>query len=411
MIRHLFALWLVALLLSSCGGGGGGGSTSSTTTNSSNNPTVNTPSVATSGTNFVPMVLDRGITRPTLNSGYINVTLCIPGTQTCQTIDHVLVDTGSVGLRIEASVISPSLINSLPASSTGECVIFGLGATWGSVRLFDIKIGGETASNTPTQLIGDNNFALPPASCTNNGGLMDTPSTLDANGIIGINSFNHDCGSACVNSAAYQMYFTCSGANCTSVSMPLVNQVTNPVSRFSTDNNGTVISLPAVSNSGSSDLAGTLYFGIGTQTNNTPPSTGVTILTEDPSTGNISGSVNGAAYATAFLDTGTNAIYYGSNAFPICTTNSFLYCPSALTTEPITLTSYANISTNTIISIANADNLLSNNSITAAPVAGPYSASLTTLALGMPFYFGKTVYTAISGNNTPLGQGPLLAYY
>src|SRR5207248_2177278 len=39
-----------------------------------------------------------------VNTAFVSVQVCVPGTTTCQTIDHVEVDTGSIGLRILADV-------------------------------------------------------------------------------------------------------------------------------------------------------------------------------------------------------------------------------------------------------------------------------------------------------------------
>src|SRR5271154_3674844 len=47
------------------------------------------------GTNSVPLIVDGYEMVPDV--GYISVTICVPGTTTCQTIDHIDVDTGSVG--------------------------------------------------------------------------------------------------------------------------------------------------------------------------------------------------------------------------------------------------------------------------------------------------------------------------
>src|SRR5580658_9535007 len=61
--------------------------------------------------NTVPMVVNNG---PPGAGGsqdvpFISLTLCVPGTTQCQTVDYVSVDTGSTGLRIVSSVLSKSL--------------------------------------------------------------------------------------------------------------------------------------------------------------------------------------------------------------------------------------------------------------------------------------------------------------
>ena len=66
-----------------------------------------TPTAAAN--NVAPLVVDAGPDPqnvPVVNVPFVTITICVPGTQTCQTIDHVAVDTGSSGLRIVSSVLS-----------------------------------------------------------------------------------------------------------------------------------------------------------------------------------------------------------------------------------------------------------------------------------------------------------------
>src|SRR5207253_2602957 len=83
--------------------------------------------------------------------------LCAPGGTTCQTIDHVSVDTASFGFRVIASVLNSSLAQALPQTqaSSGqplvECTQFADGYVWGPVKTADLKIGGEEAASVPVQ--------------------------------------------------------------------------------------------------------------------------------------------------------------------------------------------------------------------------------------------------------------------
>jgi hypothetical protein len=70
------------------------------------------------------------------------------------------------------------------------------------------------------------------------------------NGLLGISNFPPDCGAACATTA------------------PVNQQVTDPVALFATDNNGTVVSLPAVAASGAQSVTGVLTSGIDTQPDN-----------------------------------------------------------------------------------------------------------------------------------------------
>ncbi len=70
----------------------------------------------------------------TRNMLQTSVTLCLPGTNTCQTIDGIQVDTGSQGLRVLASALDPSIALPLVGASctvatVGECSVFGTGYT------------------------------------------------------------------------------------------------------------------------------------------------------------------------------------------------------------------------------------------------------------------------------------------
>ncbi|MGA9992093.1 MAG: DUF3443 family protein, partial [Thiobacillaceae bacterium] len=75
-------------------------------------------SVSSGGTNQIPVVVDAGPPGVhAINGPYVSVTLCAPGTTNCQTIDHLLVDTGASGARVLASVLQPALLAALPLST------------------------------------------------------------------------------------------------------------------------------------------------------------------------------------------------------------------------------------------------------------------------------------------------------
>ena len=85
------------------------------------------------------------------------VTVCVPGTGNCQVIDHVQIDTGSVGLRILSSVLTLPLPRQSDANGNPllECAQFADGFSWGPVATADMQIAGEKASSLPVQVIGD----------------------------------------------------------------------------------------------------------------------------------------------------------------------------------------------------------------------------------------------------------------
>ena len=82
-----------------------------------------------------------------INHAYVTVKVCAPGSQTeCASIDHVLLDTGSVGLRLVRSVLAAHAVTlaaetDAQGRAVEECVSFAGGQTWGPVALADVYDG------------------------------------------------------------------------------------------------------------------------------------------------------------------------------------------------------------------------------------------------------------------------------
>jgi len=211
-----------------CGGG------SSTSNASTTPPPPNT--IASSGPNVAPITVNTGpLPFPNLyaNGAFVSVTICLPGTSTCQTIDEVLVDTGSFGLRI----VSPQVLTlSLPQQNASdgspmvECLQFLDSYTWGPVQTADIQISGEKASAVPIQVLSDTDYVVPD-SCSNpsGGSSADTVPNLGANGILGIGQLPQDCGVNITCPASANQYYSCASATatCTPVAVTVAQQVQN----------------------------------------------------------------------------------------------------------------------------------------------------------------------------------------
>ena len=398
ILRPLLAAAASAAMLAGCGGGGGGGSSPSPP------PTVNTQAI----------VVDGGPAKVP-NIAFTSVTICAPGTNNCQTIDHIQVDTGSTGLRILAPVISAGI--SLPQQTDAagnplvECAQFVDGFSWGPVKMADIRIAGEQASSVPIQVIGDSNFTSVPVSCSSSGPPENTVQTFGANGLLGVGQFLQDCGPACAQAARPGSYYSCpAGAPCKPVQIALSQQLQNPVALFAADNNGVIIQLPSVPDTGASTASGSITFGIGTQADNALGS--ATVLPTNPSTGTIVTTYNGHVYTNSYIDSGSNLIFFGINAFPLCSgIAQGLYCPNATQSPSATLQGTSPASSNVNFSVANADQLFSANpSFNAFDNLAAPSGDNSTFAWGMSFFFGRTVFTAIEQRNTPGGQGPYFAF-
>ncbi len=400
--RLAWVATIVLLCLAGCGGGSSG---------------VGAP-VGGNGTgNVAAIAVNSGPTGQYLNGVFTSVTVCVPGTSACQTVSDVLVDTGSSGLRILNSAIQLSLPveNATIGGSLLECAQFVDGFTWGPMRMADVKLAGESASNVPIQVIDTNSppaFAIP-SSCSGTGTNEGSLQNLLANGILGVGNFRQDCGGGCINPGNH-FYFACpSSSSCTETTTTLVQQAQNPVWMFAGDNNGVVIQLPSISDLGQASAAGSLIFGIGTQSNNGLGSAGV--LTLDPN-GNFTTLFNGTGYPGSFLDSGSSLIFFLTTAltgFPDCGGNlAGVYCPASTQAE-VASNQGSNGHTNpSSFKVANPHNV---TPFAADDLAGSFptcskSNPSPCFDFGMPFFFGKSVFTAIEGQPTPAGTGPWVAY-
>jgi hypothetical protein len=396
-------LALSAMVLAACGGGGSGApSSDSATVPPTTIPSPPAPAPTPSpSANVLPVIVDGGPNGLSVNTPFVSVTVCQPGTATCQTVDHVLVDSASYGLRLAASAMDPRL--SLPAVLTGagvpvgECAHFASGFAWGSVRRADIHLAGELASNLPLQVIGDSAaaFATVPSACSSTG--PDFGASAGVNGILGVGVFREDCP-ACTVSAAPNVYFSCSTGGCRSTAMPVSSQVSNPVAAFAVDNNGLALILPNVPPGGVATLSGSLVFGIGTQSNN---QLGAATVFSVNSQGNFSTRYKGVTYSASFIDSGSNAFFFADPGIPVC---SGFYCPQA----PLAL-SAVNTSSTGVSSTVN----FTVEGLAAGVAAQNIGADLgvpQSFDWGLPFFFGRTVFVALTGASTPKGAGPYWAY-
>jgi hypothetical protein len=341
-----------------------------------------------------------------INQPCVSVSICKPGTQTCETISNVLLDTGSSGLRLFKQVVNISLelVTAESGHTIAECMPYAGGDTqWGPLKYADVKLGEQVVSNIPIQII-DAGFSTVPTTCTNN----DQSPSVGFNGILGVGNFIADCGSRCATTTSNGVYFTCNGSTCTNATVSLAKQVSNPASFLPIDNNGVVVKLPSVSESGAVSITGTLTFGIGTQANNTPGQ--VKVFPAD-SYGNFKTVFNGTTHATAFIDSGSNGIFFPSATLPVCTNATGFYCPT--TTQNLSATQMgATGSVSEVInfSVINADTALvpSNPNWVFSNLGGKLNS--TDFDWGMPFFLGRTIYVGIEGRPSPLGTGPFWAY-
>lgn len=413
LVRALGALGLAAaaLLVASCGGGGGssGGSGAGSGAGAGGG--------GQTAANQVTVTVGQGVAG-VANIPTVSVTLCAPGTSVCQTINNVQVDTESFGLRLAGGALSQQMLSALPqqrvaAGPIAECTTFADGSAWGTIRTANVQLGAETATGLPIQIIGD----LPQSAVTSGncsaGALESTPGDLGANGILGIGVAPNDCGSGCaVAPASGSNYYVCPGnTSCTTTPVPVDQQVTNPVSKFAGDNNGVILSMPAIGAAGQSAVSGTLTFGIGTQSNNVMPG-GVTKLTTNPF-GDVNATFAGNPIV-AFFDSGSNAYFFTDSTIAGCSGNAF-YCPPATITRNVSVSSYNSATSGAsggrvvAMTVGNAMQLLSNGNFALNDLGGSLGTGAAFIDVGMPFFYGQTVYYGLDQSGSG-GPGPFVAF-
>ena len=398
--------------------------------------TVNPPAA---GGNVAPLTVDSGpsgLGYTSTNVAFVTVLVCVPNTTTCQTIDHVMVDTGSSGLRLLSSAAGGEFNLSLPAENDsnnnndayGECVVFLDGYIWGTVNTADVVISGETAKAVPVQVIVPSTSSPGvPTSCSNQnpsggtGNEGDSLNAFGANGIIGVGLFPQDCGEFCVTQGSTCtgsqtnpcIYYDCPPSGCTPANITIAQQVPNPVTAFAVDNNGVLINFSTtVGDGGALTANGSLIFGIGTQSNN---GLGTAQEYDVPDSGNNAGDLTttfNSSSIPGFLDSGSNAFFFNDSSIATCPSPAqHWFCPNPSPDNLTASNQGTNMSSGVQVNFAveNANGLFNTNNTAFSTLGGPYISTPAAFDWGLSFFYGKNVFTAIDGSNAP-GSPPYFAY-
>ena len=385
--------------------------------NNTVNVTVNDSSVPFGTSNSVGNLYN--------NEPTVSVTICSTNNPSqCQTIPHVLLDTGSFGLRLFKSVINIPLTPVTNQNGTlAECVQFGDGTSeFGPIEYAYVQMANEPKVAVPILAI-QSDYGKLPSGCNN----PDTSPADDGyNGILGVGVFAQDCGDGCVSDTTNGLYFTCQNGNCTcGASADLLAQVTNPLTQIPTDGNGFVLKLPSVAAGGVSSVSGAyLFLGIDTQgAGGNNSSTGKTAY---PLDGFGQFQTEFSAYSntwiSSFLDTGSNALFFPdpqtAPLLPDCAVYdpnlSGFFCPSG-TPVPLSAvnrdTNHQNANT-VNFSIQSAYTLLdaSSNHVFSTLGGSSLGDSSPTFDWGLPFFFGKNVFVGFENQSSSIGTGPYWAY-
>ena len=336
------------------------------------------------------------------------VTICQPGTNNCQTVSDLLIDVGSVGLRVFGSVLATPLEQSVDAQGRplGVCAFFADGTTsWGPVQLADVVLGEAQAVRTPIQVIsptfGGQSVAVNPCN-----DMVDAdPQETGFNGILGIGLFKQDCGPVCVANSNNTLYFSCTGGSCAGTAVPLANQVQNPIWLLPSGNNGLVLTLPNVPSTGARTVSGSLILGIDTAANNTP-APGISVLLTDAN-GFITTVYKGSTLAQSIIDSGSNGFFFPDASLPDCAAPlDPFYCPSNPVNLSATMLGVNGAQTVMPFQVANTQQLVQTNNAAFNNLAGEFPI----FDWGLPFFLGRTVFVGIEGQSSSLGTGPFFAF-
>jgi hypothetical protein len=239
-----------------------------------------------------------------------------------------------------------------------------------------------------------------------------TPATFGANGILGVGTLLQDCGADCAEETIPGSYYACTSATssgtCSDITMSVAGQLQNPVAVLSSaDKNGVEIVLPAISLTGALTASGTLYLGVGTESNNALGS--ATVFQVDSLYGQfLDTQYAGVDLPGSVLDIGSNAYFFNSS---IVQCSSGFYCPSGALTEAAVIqgessvtfegqTAIEGVRTGAQLpvqfDIGNAGSF--NGSFAALPELGA-TGSNGSFDWGLPFFYGKPLFVVFQGQS------------
>ncbi len=408
--RFLLLFLSLIALLAGCGGSGGGG------TPAPSGPTApaGTSNPINGGVTGAANVLAVSVDGPgRLSAAYpdeptVSVTICNSASGQCQSVDNILLDTGSYGLRIFSSVVTiPLPVEPSGLGQLAECQVFADNTgEWGPVVTATVTLGDKsetTKSPVPLQLINANFPGSSNCSSQATAGLDQSPSQTGYNGILGIGPFKQDCGTACA-ADGMGVYWSCKGGTCTSAPTSLTNQVSNPVAFLPNDYKGIVLSFPSIPLGGAPYASGNyLILGIGTTSNNTPGPVNVFPL---DSKGDFTTVYKNTSMPDSFIDTGSNGLFFQDASIPVCTDNQPWYCPNSTLNLSAVQEGVSNSTVN--FSIDNFDVMIKKSNAVFPDIGG--DPSIGSFDWGLPFYFGRSVFICIEDMHCGSNTGPFFAY-
>lgn len=343
----------------------------------------------------------------------VSVNVCVPNTSQCVTIDNVMIDTGSTGLRLQEAALIAAHAPLLPVKyytpgkALAECLRFASGNAWGLERTADVTIGNAHASSLPIQVISTGS-ALQPSTCPSVTG------AATANGTLGIGVLNTDCWSTCKypvdigHGVLHWQFYSCGAKLCDPISeaVSTANQLPNPVTQLDGGKyNGIVIDLPSIPGGQADQVSGTLTFGANLDSDSRMIDPDIVPLNADTT---LTTTYNGTVWdGKTIFDSGTPALQIPTDEFATCSPSSTRFCvdPAVSRTATISGTDGVPHTVNFMVGMYPTSGVSS--------VAASYGNKTNPgVTWGAPFFFGRRVAVVLSGQAMPGTSltGPLYAW-
>jgi hypothetical protein len=347
--------------------------------------------------------------------------VCEPGPGgNCQTIDSILIDTSSAGLRIRAQALSVLQLQpeQLGGTPIAECVGFEFGFMWGPVVSALIQFPpadqNPTTAAGPIQVI-DQSFgtANPPTGCDSNSG-VELLGSSNINGVLGIGPF------ADTSQLFGATYFTCENGSCQTASIPASQAVANPVGYIvgpgcCDNSNGIFIVMGPVPPGGVSNASGKVIFGVGTLPGNDPGSIapGHPFVTINSDSCHFFANYKDQSGLRSCLDSATGMLHFDDQSLTRCSLPGQgvsvpqAYCPPS--PSMLSATIFAGASSQPIaFEVADDTSSFSAGNIAFPDLAMSFRLSDADFVWGLPFFYNRAIFIAYQ--QTPLGNAPAWGY-
>ena len=353
------------------------------------------PSHAAERANVLPLVMRTP--HGGFNRLLVSVTVCEPGTERCATIDDVMIDTGSTGLRLEASAVPAWLwLPAFPGPGgrpLAECLRFVHDTAWGPLHRADVRLGGLTAKGLPLQVIDDLGGPQPPA-CPRS----DVPPT--SNGTLGVGQHLYDCQGACEQRAGAPGVFVQDGAFWSPVEGAIepAYRLPNPVSYLPGHDNGIVIELPAPPAGSAREVAGTLTFGVDAVAGD---GAGTASILHLDAAGRFTTVLDGRSYPASYIDSGTETYILRDDSLPRCRDMAWAYCVEPRRTLDAEMVGIDGKRIPMNFGVGNYQSVRERHAGASDDVAEAAELQSDAVVWGAPFFLGRRVSLVMDGRSVP----------